>query len=110
MKRGTRRLFLGQEGIAVPLLPDRSGWPVPGMNEGLVRQRQQLGQQRFHDFLERPAPQIRTANAASKQGVTRKQNRIGDGHLLRARLKKQTAAAGRVARGMNDLRPQVAPL
>jgi len=93
----------------VAFLADGGGKAVSGMHDGVIGKSEEFADERLHDFFHRAAPQIGAADAARKERVTREKDRRCDGNFAGVGRKKKAGTARRVARGMNDLRGEVAP-
>src|SRR4029077_2586237 len=80
------------------------------INNGVIGKVQELLEQPVHHLFHRSSPQIGSANASGKQRVACKKLRRCDNHLSGIRRQKETRTAWRMARRVNHLRLQIAPL
>ena len=62
-------------------LADGGGQAVAGMDHGFVREGEQFGDERFHDFFHGAAPQIGASDAAREKRIAGKKKWIGDGNF-----------------------------
>jgi hypothetical protein len=107
---GDENLLLIEEGIASALAADGGDFAVARIDERVVGKLQKLLRERLHYFLERAAPKIGAANAASKQRVPSKELRLAELNGAGVLWQEKANAAGSVAGSVEDVGMVAAPL
>ncbi len=91
------------------LVADGGGGAVAGVDDGVIRELEELGVQRIHNLIEGATPEIGTADAASEESVSREELRLGELDFAGNLGEIQADAARRVAGGVNDVSLEAAP-